>query len=83
VLEHIVIHSVEGGEQDKDGKNNFSNQEVKAILRFGAEKLFKESGPTSDNGLVSSCMNGGNSTGAPWPVTYGRCKGRGMPGSGG
>jgi hypothetical protein len=27
VLEHLVIHSVEGDEQDKDEKNNFSKEE--------------------------------------------------------
>jgi hypothetical protein len=37
----------------------------KAILRFGAEKLFKETGSTPDDGLLGSSMNGGNSTGAP------------------
>jgi hypothetical protein len=34
-------------------------------LRFGAEKIFKETGPTPDDGLVGSSMNGANSTGAP------------------
>jgi chromodomain-helicase-DNA-binding protein 1 len=41
VLEHLVIHGVEGDEQDKDGKNKFSKQEFKAFLRFGADKLLK------------------------------------------
>jgi hypothetical protein len=44
------VHRVEGDEQDKDGKNKFSQHEFKAILRFGAEKLFEESGPTPDDG---------------------------------
>jgi Helicase conserved C-terminal domain len=65
VLEHLVIHGVEGDEQDKDGKDKFNKQEFKAILLFGAEKIFKETGPTPDDGLVGSSVNGGNSTGAP------------------
>jgi hypothetical protein len=65
VLGQLVIHGVEGDEQDKDGKNKFSKQEFRAILRFGAASLFKETGPTPDDGLVGSSVNGGNSTGAP------------------
>jgi hypothetical protein len=65
VLEHIIIHGVDWDERDKDGQNKFSQQQFKAILRFGAEELFKKSGPTPDDGLVGSSMNGGNSTGAP------------------
>jgi hypothetical protein len=61
----LLFMAWKGNEQDKDGKNNFSIQDFKAILRFEAEKLFKETGPSSDDGLVGSCMNGGNSTGAP------------------
>jgi hypothetical protein len=49
----------------KDGKNTFSQQQCKAILRFGAEELFQESGPTRDDGLAGSSLNGGNSNGAP------------------
>jgi hypothetical protein len=66
-LEHLVIHGVEGKwtRPYKDGKNNFSIQDFKAILRFEAEKLCKETGPSSEDGLVGSCRNGGNSTGAP------------------
>jgi hypothetical protein len=56
---------VEGDELDKDGNNRFNKQELKAILRFGAEKLFKETGLTTDDGLVGSTMKGGISTGAP------------------
>jgi hypothetical protein len=52
VLEHLVIHGVEGDEQDKKGKNKFSQPPFKAILRFGAEEVFKESGPTFDDGFV-------------------------------
>jgi hypothetical protein len=62
----LLFHGMEGDELDKDGKNKFNKQELKAILRFGAEKLFKESGPTTDDGLVGSTMNGGISTGAPY-----------------
>jgi hypothetical protein len=65
VLEHLVIHGVERDEQDKDGKNKLSKLEFKAILRYGAEKLFKETGPSPDDGSGGSSMNGGNSTGAP------------------
>lgn len=50
VLEHVVIHGVEGGSK-ADGKEPdiaFKKEELSAILRFGAEKLFaKES--LSDN----------------------------------
>jgi hypothetical protein len=65
VLEHLVLHGVEGDEQDKKGKNTFSQPQFKAILRFGAEEVFKESGPTPNDGLVGSSMKGGNATGAP------------------
>lgn len=41
VLEHLVIHGVEGDDADKD-KAKFNKKELSAILRFGAEKLFKE-----------------------------------------
>jgi hypothetical protein len=64
VLEHLVIHGVEGDERDKDGKNKFSKQEFKAIVRFGAEKNFEETRPTSDVGLVGSSVNGGNPNGS-------------------
>jgi hypothetical protein len=37
----LFFHGVEGDERDRDGKNKFNKQELKAILRFGAEKLFK------------------------------------------
>jgi hypothetical protein len=61
---------VEGDELDRDRKNKFNKQELKAILRIGAEKLFRETGPTTDDGLVGSTMNGGISTGAPdlWKI---------------
>ncbi|CAN8074376.1 unnamed protein product [Agarophyton chilense] len=42
VLEHVVIHGVEGGSK-ADGKEPdiaFKKEELSAILRFGAEKLF-------------------------------------------
>jgi hypothetical protein len=65
VLGQLVIHGVEGDEQDKDGKNKFSKQEFRAILRFGAASLFKETGPTPDDGLVGRSANGGNSTVVP------------------
>eukprot|EP00177_Eucheuma_denticulatum_P008128 GFKZ01014809.1.p1 GENE.GFKZ01014809.1~~GFKZ01014809.1.p1 ORF type:complete len:1687 (+),score=291.31 GFKZ01014809.1:317-5377(+) len=44
VLEHLVIHGVEGGDQGdgKDGKMAFKKEELSAILRFGAEKLFEK-----------------------------------------
>ena len=56
---------MEGDEVDKDGKNKVRKPELKAILRFGAEKLVKESIPITDDGLVGSTMNGGSSSGAP------------------
>ena len=45
VLEHVVIHGVEGGNKTEGaGENAFKKEELSAILRFGAEKLFaKES----------------------------------------
>lgn len=42
VLEHVVIHGVEGGHK-AEGKEKdvaFKKEELSAILRFGAEKLF-------------------------------------------
>lgn len=46
VLEHLVIHGVEqGGEQSKkDAGQAFKKEELSAILRFGAEKLFTDRG---------------------------------------
>jgi len=41
VLEHLVIHGVEGGGEPQAGKNSFKKDELSAILRFGAEELFK------------------------------------------
>lgn len=42
VLEHVVIHGVEGGNnaEGKEGDMTFKKEELSAILRFGAEKLF-------------------------------------------
>jgi chromodomain-helicase-DNA-binding protein 1 len=48
VLEHLVIHGVEGDEQSMDNKAKFNKQELSAILRFGAEKLFKEVAPSAE-----------------------------------
>lgn len=59
VLEHLVIHGVEGDDQDKDGKYKFNKKELSAILRFGAEKLFKE----NDNAAADPSCNGGGSDG--------------------
>lgn len=44
VLEHLVIHGVEGGDQPegKDAQMTFKKEELSAILRFGAEKLFEK-----------------------------------------
>lgn len=44
VLEHLVIHGVEGGDQGdgKDAQMAFKKEELSAILRFGAEKLFEK-----------------------------------------
>lgn len=51
VLEHLVIHGVEGDEREngKDGagKIAFKKEELSAILRFGAEKLFQASGDSA------------------------------------
>lgn len=41
VLEHLVIHGVEGDDKDI-GKEAFKKEELSAILRFGAEKLFEK-----------------------------------------
>lgn len=52
VLEHLVIHGVEGGSKadGKEGENAFKKEELSAILRFGAEKLFaKETMSESNN----------------------------------
>lgn len=49
VLEHVVIHGVEGGNK-ADGKDTevaFKKEELSAILRFGAEKLFAKDRLTS------------------------------------
>jgi len=44
VLEHLVIHGVEGGgDKVQAGKSAFKKEELSAILRFGAEELFKKS----------------------------------------
>lgn len=42
VLEHVVIHGVEGGHktEGKEKEMAFKKEELSAILRFGAEKLF-------------------------------------------
>lgn len=42
VLEHVVIHGVEGGHkaEGKEKEVAFKKEELSAILRFGAEKLF-------------------------------------------
>lgn len=66
VLEHLVIHGVEGDEQSKD-KAKFNKKELSAILRFGAEKLFQEA-PAGDpsaegdgsvpNGASGNVLNG-------------------------
>jgi hypothetical protein len=79
----LPFHGVEGDELDRDRKNTFNKQELKAILRFGAEKLFKETGPTTDDGLVGSTMNGGISTGAPDLSPAEDPKGEEGPASGG
>lgn len=44
VLEHLVIHGVEGGDQGdgKDAQVTFKKEELSAILRFGAESLFEK-----------------------------------------
>lgn len=44
VLEHLVIHGVEGGDQGegKEAQVTFKKEELSAILRFGAEKLFEK-----------------------------------------
>lgn len=44
VLEHLVIHGVEGGDQEgkEDKAAAFKKEELSAILRFGAEKLFEK-----------------------------------------
>lgn len=44
VLEHLVIHGVEGDEKQggKEGAKSFKKEELSAILRFGAEKLFEK-----------------------------------------
>jgi len=43
VLEHLVIHGVEGdGKKDDGSKVTFKKEELSAILRFGAESLFEK-----------------------------------------
>lgn len=51
VLEHVVIHGVEGGHkaEGKEKEMAFKKEELSAILRFGAEKLFAKDRLT--NGL--------------------------------
>lgn len=46
VLEHLVIHGVEGGGQN-DSQNMFKKEELSAILRFGAESLFQNNNDLS------------------------------------
>ena len=48
-------------------------------MEFEDEKLFKETGPTNDNGLVDSSKKGGISTGDPGPSPAEDAKARGMP----
>lgn len=42
VLEHVVIHCVEGSQKSegKEKEMTFKKEELSAILQFGAEKLF-------------------------------------------
>ena len=37
VLEHLVIHGVDGDKQDQDGKNKFNKQELDTNYKFGGE----------------------------------------------
>lgn len=66
VLEHLVIHGVEGDEQSLDNKAKFNKQELSAILRFGAEKLFKEA-PAGDDAAVAPAAPGEDGGGAVVP----------------
>ncbi len=52
VLEHLVIHGVEGDEKQggKDGAKSFKKEELSAILRFGAEKLFEKEKDQAEQG---------------------------------
>lgn len=75
VLEHLVIHGVEGGDQGdgKDAQAAFKKEELSAILRFGAEKLFeKDKENTGDLGVDSKEKGSGeqkeNGTGADAPT---------------
>jgi len=58
VLEHLVIHGVEGGgdpNAQSSTKNAFKKEELSAILRFGAEELFKSS-PPPNSGSAPEAM---------------------------
>ncbi len=42
VLDHLVIQSMDTSARTTAGHNPFSSEELKAILKFGAEELFKQ-----------------------------------------
>lgn len=56
VLEHLVIHGVEGG--DAPGKVTFKKEELSAILRFGAERLFEKAEEEEDGKPVEKVEKG-------------------------
>lgn len=60
VLEHLVIHGVEGDEQGNgnDTKMAFKKEELSAILRFGAEKLFEKDQGVDAVGKVIDAAGG-------------------------
>eukprot|EP00178_Gracilaria_changii_P010626 TRINITY_DN308_c0_g1_i1.p1 TRINITY_DN308_c0_g1~~TRINITY_DN308_c0_g1_i1.p1 ORF type:complete len:1214 (-),score=215.65 TRINITY_DN308_c0_g1_i1:11784-15425(-) len=61
VLEHVVIHGVEGGNK-ADGKEPdiaFKKEELSAILRFGAERLFAKEELAENGGSDSKMRDSG------------------------
>ncbi|KAA8495718.1 Chromodomain-helicase-DNA-binding protein 2 [Porphyridium purpureum] len=88
VLEHLVIHGVERGSGDSvagpkkgDGpKNVFKKDELSAILRFGAEELFKTAATGADGSTQVAAgglsFGGGPALGAgPLTLTAGTATG--------
>lgn len=59
VLEHVVIHGVEGGHkaEGKEKEMAFKKEELSAILRFGAEKLFAKDRLTNGSEHRAKGMN--------------------------
>jgi Helicase conserved C-terminal domain len=57
VLEHLVLHGLEGDEQDKKGKNTFSQPQFKAILPPLILNHHPLLSPLAPTGEMSTCIS--------------------------